>query len=427
LKEQLYCSMLDIAREAFVMPLRISGILSPSQMTVLFSNIEELQPIHRTLLQKLNDNKNVVGRTFSEMCPSLKAYASYCENYPRSLALLEMMNDNPEFVRIVSECESGLRAKGQSLANIIAYPVQQAQRYSSILAELISLTPKVHPDYALLVQASTKMKETLKPVVEQKRKDDMKKQIAAFADMIDGTLEEELVAPNRELVAELEIRVSEMHKDKEESECVLIVFNNLVLVCKEAPPQNAKPLLLQGYIPMIEARVILFAESPETPHCFEVMRNTTQGIKPTYRFFAKNEQQKDSMVKLLKGLVNTTRKDKFVQSSVSPQGSHETIQRVDDSFNLSSPTAKLNGLQDSGVNSLQPLCQSHDTTTPEMYVIFATESTIPIAMEFAPNTLSASNAMINQPLQLVSRQYWQPTIKQPKPAWLTSSSLLSTM
>ena len=321
--EEAYVEDLRVLEDVFVFPLKMSGALTEEKTHQLFSNVEMLRPVHEALLKELREGVNV-GKAFLGMCQYMKMYSLYCSNHENAIEILCRLRDDPEFMHALSICQSDSRARGQKLDSYIIKPVQRVCKYPLFFRELIKYTPPTHPDYRDLEQARAQIEEVVSCINEGKRKSEEQRKILSIFERIEGEWEEELLQPTRGFVTEIaglpgtDLRTNNRH------EYTLFIFTDLVVVAKmvPGPGHQHKPLVLKGYIPMCEAKVIQICDTPTVRHTFELRRGNAQETLtktsrvPVFQFVARDEQQKKNIMDTIRALIK-----KNINTNISRQSS----------------------------------------------------------------------------------------------------------
>ena len=442
LTEQLYADELATLRAVLVDPVRVTGLAVPAALGALLADAARLEPVHRALLQRLTDdaatqNGRVLGAAFEALAAHTDVYARYCTRLPAALRALDAVQHSAsELARVLAACEADPRAKGQSLAGLLARPAQRALRYPALLADVLALTPPAHADHAALAHAAAALDAALRPVREQRRRDDARAQLARLAAAVAGALPADLAdladaAAARTLVAQHALAVTDVHRGGSPYPGVLFVLSDALLVCRDrratsstasnstsgsttsGNAEDGRPYELRGWVPVDEAHVVVFAEAPATPHCFEVARG--RGGAETYRFFARDAAQKDAAVRTVKGLVNACRRDRLAARTASQR----TLGAAEDSA-ISAPTVQHAESDRTGVREaqaaaavpVQPLCMCRDTATPDDYAVAA--GTPAVVTAVAPRAQQSQLQCPQMP------RHWRPHCLRalPPPAWL---------
>ncbi|KAI9141016.1 Dbl homology domain-containing protein [Paraphysoderma sedebokerense] len=103
--EQSYIKDLALVVEVYIKPLRKNNLIRPKDLTVIFSNWEQLLPLHQELFRlfeaKRMEKKIVgqVGEIWLKMSDYLKIYMMYCGNYAFALVNLEKLMAEKNFAK----------------------------------------------------------------------------------------------------------------------------------------------------------------------------------------------------------------------------------------------------------------------------------------------------------------------------------------
>eukprot|EP00727_Mastigamoeba_balamuthi_P010306 m51a1_g5899 putative phosphoribulokinase uridine kinase family protein (1154) ;mRNA; f:552325-557990 len=305
--EQAYLEDLRIIQEVFLMPIRFTHVLDDEQVAQLFSNVEMLSPVHKEVLEKLRDEKVM-------QCQYFKMYSAYCANQDQALRLLDQLKrENPEFAKALSVCHSDSRAKGIFLNGYIIKPVQRICKYPLFFRELLKYTPETHADYKELVEARDKIDEVVKSVNESKRKYEQQQKIMEIRNEVEGVWEEELVQVTRKFVSEAQLRGVDLRTQKEH-EYKLYLFQDLLVIAKIAAGvegmHHRKPLVLKGYIPISQCRVVVLADTYGVKNAFEIHRTlpadapaADKARAPAFQLYARTESERTEAIKAIRSLV----------------------------------------------------------------------------------------------------------------------------
>jgi hypothetical protein len=146
--EKDYISRLELIESVFLKEIRERQLLTHYEVVSLFSNIEDLLPINRSLLvdllklQEAPDSISV-GELFQNHANKFRAYAAYCTNQPNIHELLQQYKvDNPEFANFLKKAFRNPACRKQSLESFLVMPLQRLCRYPLLLKELVSQEQK---------------------------------------------------------------------------------------------------------------------------------------------------------------------------------------------------------------------------------------------------------------------------------------------
>ena len=68
--------------------MRFNCLLPEDKHAVLFSNVEQIRDVNRTLLELME--QSTIGQAFKHLGPFLKLYAMYANNHQQALTLLQV-------------------------------------------------------------------------------------------------------------------------------------------------------------------------------------------------------------------------------------------------------------------------------------------------------------------------------------------------
>ena len=277
--ETSYVEDLEALVNVYMNPIKASGTLTNEQFSSIFSNIEVLLPMHIKIVQDLKEDGNFVGRAFMSMCSFLKMYSAYCANQEKAIEVIEKLKTNIAFMKVLNDCQSDPRAKGQNLSSYIIKPVQRICKYPLLFRELISHTPKDNPDYKSLMDTKEKIDEVVMYINERKRRMEQQRKMFEILNFVDGDWEEDLVNPARYWIADFKVQGKALGRPSKISDYMLFLFNNLLIVTKIAgnkiPSQHSKPYTLKGFIPLTECKVIVISSTESEKNSFEVSRSNS--------------------------------------------------------------------------------------------------------------------------------------------------------
>ncbi|PVD33338.1 hypothetical protein C0Q70_04592 [Pomacea canaliculata] len=156
--EKAYLNHLDVIHKFFYFPLQFNCIIPEDAHSHLFSNIEQIRDVNRTLLELME--QSTVGQAFRHLGPFLKLYATYANNHEQALAVLqEWTQKKPEFVEFIAKQESRPEIMGLRINALLITPVQRIPRYKLLLEDLLEHTPIDHHDYLQLKEATQQIGE----------------------------------------------------------------------------------------------------------------------------------------------------------------------------------------------------------------------------------------------------------------------------
>ncbi|XP_066279102.1 uncharacterized protein [Branchiostoma lanceolatum] len=160
--ERNYIDALKSIFDIYAEPLRKFSSLSPEDYKVLFSGLEPLLSLSRTLYKKLEDSvptwdtdHTAVGNIFSKQLWS--QYDEYYMSYKETRMLLRQKRETDE--EFLEFCNIRRGAARHSIDSLLLLPVQRVPQYNKILSDLLKETPSDHPDFDDLTKAANRVQK----------------------------------------------------------------------------------------------------------------------------------------------------------------------------------------------------------------------------------------------------------------------------
>jgi len=172
--ERTYKNGLDFAVKNYKPKLEGSDFVTPSELAMIFSNIQEIKNIATFIGEQLD--KQVAGTTsgaelgsvFIKTLPFLKMYINYATNFERFINVYKTLKANKSFVELEKEITSG--QQHLALGDLLITPVQRIPRYKMLFDQIVSLTPKDYTGYDDLVQCNSEITTLCGAINESKKK-----------------------------------------------------------------------------------------------------------------------------------------------------------------------------------------------------------------------------------------------------------------
>eukprot|EP01132_Coremiostelium_polycephalum_P006752 gene6752-8373_t len=325
--ERDYVRDLLIVQEIFLTPIREKSILNQKEINILFSNIEILLSINKTVLEELekeetgpnpnNDYENTkVGQAFLKMSHYLKMYNAYCANQQMALKFLEEEKlKNEEFRNFLQVCMADGRCRGLPLLSFIIKPVQRICKYPLLIKETLRFTPEDHPERGPLEEADKKISDIVVSINEGKRMVEMFQKIFDLQSSIEGVADD-LMEPGRHLLLEgsasslKELVLSNSNSNNNDGhQRTLFLFNDLILICASIKmittainsfKSKKYVYRLKGRIPITDARIMFVSDTDTVKYAIELW-NTKE--ETNYILCFPNEQQRTQWFKQIKQLI----------------------------------------------------------------------------------------------------------------------------
>lgn len=100
------------------------------------------------------------GTLLLPLCPFLKCYSLFVQNFSRSLARIDQEErTNPAWKRFANERKKAGHDRGLGLSGMLLAVVQRIPRYRLLLDDLLQRTEEDHLDYADLIRATQSVEQ----------------------------------------------------------------------------------------------------------------------------------------------------------------------------------------------------------------------------------------------------------------------------
>ncbi|KAF9214717.1 hypothetical protein BGZ59_003168, partial [Podila verticillata] len=140
------------------------------KLSRLLSHIKDLWNGHQSLLNflQIRQKKSTpvieqIGDVFEESnFYMFSIYDSYFAQYSSTCKEFQyIMNGNTELALIIKDLLKSPKCKSLTLEGVLLKPIQRLQKYPLFFKDLMSMTPKTHPDYFQLEKALTRHQREL--------------------------------------------------------------------------------------------------------------------------------------------------------------------------------------------------------------------------------------------------------------------------
>ncbi|XP_051881193.1 uncharacterized protein si:dkey-91i10.2 [Pristis pectinata] len=184
--ESSYGEDLRIIREEFHLPMQAAGLLTPEQLAVVFSNIQELIEVNEKFLERLLDSTEqafdqndedfltvCIGEMFLEFVNMLPAFQTYCIHQSSSINLLNSLEKEKELLRIFLDVSQNdnTALRRMNLRSFLMAPLQRVTKYPLLLSRISSSTPEYHPDHRGLREAKSRVESHLEHINMRSRQE----------------------------------------------------------------------------------------------------------------------------------------------------------------------------------------------------------------------------------------------------------------
>ena len=241
--EDAYVKSLNEILAIWKLPMKSKGIVTDSEFSVLFGNIDTLVQINTVLLHELKVRMEIwtdstkIGDVFVKNSMYLRAYKSYYETYNDAQNILQALSKKKSFTQFAKSAESSstpMNGQHPTLDKLLALPFQRVPRYLMLLREVLNKTPADHPDHAELQEALNQIAAVAS---------ELEKGIAdaQFAKRLQAVISRNyiglspLLVPHRILHTEGEIEVSIQGQVKAN---VALLFNDVIAFVLDTPKEK---------------------------------------------------------------------------------------------------------------------------------------------------------------------------------------------
>ncbi len=238
-------------------------LLSVSEIEGIFSNLSELIALSERLCGgllewdrqyrgtlRLNGGKGggkrgsvlSIAEILERMCPELKAFARFCDNYFYALHLLAKKRaQDRAFGEFLDAASQDPECRGADLSHFLIMPIQRVPRYVLLMAELLKMTPESHPERRPISQCLTALKAMTDYINERVRTAVDIKKLVELQDSVTGV---DLFEPYRRFIKQGElVKVSSRATQRR----VYLLFSDALLYFA---PKNLSGMEWRGTVPL---------------------------------------------------------------------------------------------------------------------------------------------------------------------------------
>ena len=316
--EQDYVRDLEMIIEVYIKPLRKSKITSPKDIGIIFSVWEQLVPVNSELLRKLQIKHDInpiideVGDIWSNITDYMKVYTMYCSNHPYALMRLEKCNNIKSFNKFQLQCQAMPECRQLPLSSYLLKPVQRICKYPLLIREIIRHTPPTHKDYANLQQGLIKVETLVTIVNDHAKQTEMVQKMMKIQTSFNNKIT--IVTPARVLIMEreiMEVVIDNEDKTISRRSRILYIFNDMLVLGKEERLQIGDVVRMK-LIASFEFDKLLVSQCATGEYgqdnCLVLSRKDADD---SILIQCKNEEERNKIVKQLKGLISDFLKTYF--------------------------------------------------------------------------------------------------------------------
>lgn len=251
--EKTYQDHLHAITSQFLAPLQVASILPPNVLNTIFSNVEAIQAVNRELLSHMETLG--LGDAFLALAPFIKLYSTYANNFAKAQATLqEWEKKSEEFVNFKKAQEMHEECKGLNLGALLITPVQRVPRYKLLLESLLNKTPKDHPDFEKLQEATTEINKVAHHINENIRQRENFQKMLSIQNSLTGEGAPKILAPGR-----LFIKEGPLLKvcNRGSQERMFFLFSDILLYAKKSGSldKDQSSYLCRRVLPLIDCEL----------------------------------------------------------------------------------------------------------------------------------------------------------------------------
>ncbi|XP_063285266.1 uncharacterized protein LOC134571116 [Pelobates fuscus] len=177
--ESSYGDDIRIIKEEFYIPMQTAGLLTPEQLLVVFSNIQELIDLNGKFLEVLQEEIDqafdqsdddlmtvCIGEVFLEFVNMLPSFQTYCLQQSASIAMLNALEKEKELLRIFLDVSQNdnTALRRMNLRSFLMAPLQRVTKYPLLLSRILKSTTEFHPDNGSLWEAKSRIESHLEHI-----------------------------------------------------------------------------------------------------------------------------------------------------------------------------------------------------------------------------------------------------------------------
>ncbi|TPX41799.1 hypothetical protein SeMB42_g05410 [Synchytrium endobioticum] len=181
--ERSFLNDMEALRDVFYYPALQTGVLSVTDIRILFSNIEAVIEISRWFLTYLeaacNPEDDYAGDAFLNAAPQLEeVFTEFCKHNEASITRLQDLvgpsgpDEAKEFLKS-GQAQLAGRTQAWDLGSLLIKPVQRVLKYPLLIKQLIKDTTPTHSDSEQLRLALKEMERIAEKINEVKKRRDI--------------------------------------------------------------------------------------------------------------------------------------------------------------------------------------------------------------------------------------------------------------
>ncbi|KAK3103494.1 hypothetical protein FSP39_019615 [Pinctada imbricata] len=198
--ETTYLQHLELINKYYDFPLRFNCLIPENVHARIFSNIEQIMDVNKTLLEYMENTS--VGEAFKFLGPFLKLYSSYANNHENAISTLqEWMQKSTDFTEFIRQQEDREDMMGLKVNALLITPVQRIPRYKLLLEDLLENTTENHHDYIQLKESVRQISEIASHINDHIKQHENFQKMLSIQKSFDSSAPK-ILAPGREFIKE---------------------------------------------------------------------------------------------------------------------------------------------------------------------------------------------------------------------------------
>jgi len=232
--ERTYVTCLSKLIELYYYPLSkyLTHAMTDNDRNKIFSGLLNIYKLHKTLIVALEErlshwnDRQKIGDIFVELSPTFMLYTQFTTKYETAIETFNQQSKNL-LGNILYLRRKDPYTHHHTLNSFLIMPIQRIPRYKLLLEGVLKYTEESHPDYTNLCNAVAEMEKIAdylnSKITERQNFHKMK----LISQKVIGV--RDLIQPNRKYIGEFSIKHRVNSTTQED--CILILFNDLVLHC----------------------------------------------------------------------------------------------------------------------------------------------------------------------------------------------------
>uniref|UniRef100_F7CU97 Rho guanine nucleotide exchange factor 7 n=1 Tax=Xenopus tropicalis TaxID=8364 RepID=F7CU97_XENTR len=256
--------------------LQTSEKLSPTNISYLLGNLEEICAFQQILVQsleectKLPEGQQRVGGCFMSLMPQMKSlYIAYCANHPSAVNVLTQHSEElGEFMEMKGANSPGILV----LTTGLSKPFMRLDKYPTLLKELERHMEDYHPDRPDIQKSMTAFKNLSAQCQEVRKRKELELQI--LTETIRGWEGEDIKTLGTVIyMSQVMIQCA---GSEEKNERYLLLFPNVLLMLSASPRMSG--FIYQGKIPLTGMCVTKLEDNENHKNAYEIAGNMIERI-----------------------------------------------------------------------------------------------------------------------------------------------------